>query len=188
MTELELNREYFEWICRLVRYKQYNRRISYNKLLSHLHNIDFQYILPTDGNRAEDGIDLRYRFGYEKEYEDYVIASYLDNNPCSVLEMLAALALRCEEHIMDNPDIGNRMGKWFWDMIINLGLESMDDSQFDAAYTDNVISRFMNRDYNRNGEGGLFTVKHCKYDMRTVEIWFQMNWYLDSVLKEEYCL
>lgn len=39
------------------------------KLLRHLHNIDFQYMLPMDGNRAEDGIDLRYRFGYEKEYE-----------------------------------------------------------------------------------------------------------------------
>lgn len=97
--------------------------------------------------------------------------SYLDNRPCSVLEMLIALAFRCEEHIMTDPDIGNRMGQWFWNMIVSLGLGSMSDSRFDAAYTDDVISRFMNRKYKRNGEGGLFTVERCKYDMRTVEIW-----------------
>ena len=163
MTEIELNNEYFEWMCQLVCNERYSRRLSYQKLLRHLHNIDFQYMLPMDGNRAEDGIDL-------------------DNRPCSVLEMLIALAFRCEEHIMTDPDIGNRMGQWFWNMIVSLGLGSMSDSRFNAAYTDDVISRFMNRKYKRNGEGGLFTVERCKYDMRTVEIWWQMNWYLDSIL------
>ena len=63
MTEIELNNEYFEWMCQLVCNERYSRRLSYQKLLRHLHNIDFQYMLPMDGNRAEDGIDLRYRFG-----------------------------------------------------------------------------------------------------------------------------
>ena len=142
MTEIELNNEYFEWMCQLVCNERYSRRLSYQKLLRHLHNIDFQYMLPMDGNRAEDGIDLRYRFGYEKEYEGLMIASYLDNRPCSVLEMLIALAFRCEEHIMTDPDIGNRMGQWFWNMIVSLGLGSMSDSRFDAAYMDDVIYLF----------------------------------------------
>lgn len=182
MIELELSREYFKWMCQLVCIKPYDRRLSYSKLLNHLNDIDFQYILPMDGNRAEDGIALRYRFGYEKEYADSMVASYLDNRPCSVLEMLIALAFRCEEHIMDNPDTGNRMGQWFWDMIDNLGLESMNNSQFNAAYTDDVIFRFMERKYKRNGEGGLFTINHCKYDMRNVEIWYQLNWYLNGII------
>ena len=59
MTEIELNNEYFEWMCQLVCNERYSRRLSYQKLLRHLHNIDFQYMLPMDGNRAEDGIDLR---------------------------------------------------------------------------------------------------------------------------------
>lgn len=80
MTEFELNNEYFEWMCQLVCNERYSRRLSYQKLLRHLHNIDFQYMLPMDGNRAEDGIDLRYRFGYEKEYEGPMISSYLDIN------------------------------------------------------------------------------------------------------------
>ena len=56
MTEIELNNEYFEWMCQLVCNERYSRRLSYQKLLRHLHNIDFQYMLPMDGNRAEDGI------------------------------------------------------------------------------------------------------------------------------------
>ena len=43
----------------------------------------------------------------------------------------------------------------------------------------------MNREYDSDGKGGLFTVKQSKYDMRTVEIWWQMNWYLDSILEQE---
>ena len=182
MTEKELNDRYFEWMCQLVSDERYTRGLSYNKLLNHLNNIDFQYSIPMDGNRADDGISLRYRFGYEQKYEESMITSYLDTHPCSVLEMIVALALRCEEHIMYDPDIGNRTGQWFWSMIINLGLESMYDSNFDKTYTENVIFRFMDRKYKQNGEGGLFTVNNYKYDMRSVEIWWQMNWYINSIL------
>lgn len=99
--------------------------------------------------------------------------SYLDNRPCSVLEMIIALAIRLEEHIMDDPDIGNRTGQWFWDMIVSLGLGSMDDSKFDKAHAIDVIRRFLDRDYGRDGKGGLFTIEHCRYDMRDIEIWYQ---------------
>lgn len=183
MTRHELNNEYFEWMCDLVYDSKYSKRFSYRKLLRHLHEIEFVYIIGQDGNRYEDGVDLRYRFGYERNLEGAVIATYLDDKPCSVLEMLIALSLRCEEHIMDNPDIGNRTGQWFWDMIVNLGLESMTDSRFDVDYVDKIIDRFLNRKYNRDGEGGLVKIPNCRYDMRSAEIWYQMMWYLDEVLK-----
>lgn len=183
MTRNELNNEYFEWMYQLVCNEQYSRRLSYRKLLSHLHNIEFIYIIGMDGNRAEDGIDLRYRFGYEQRYKSPMIATLLDDRSCSVLEMLIALAMRCEEHIMDDPDVGNQTGQWFWNMIVNLGLGSMNDGKFDEKYVDDVISRFLNRQYKRNGEGGLFTVEHCKNDLRSAEIWYQMCWYLDGVLE-----
>jgi hypothetical protein len=182
MTKDELNNEYFEWMYQLVCNEQYSRRLSYRKLLTHLHEIEFVYIIGMDGNRAEDGIDLRYRFGYERQYNSPMVATFLDDRPCSVLEMLVALARRCEESIMDDPDIGNRMGQWFWNMIVNLGLGHMNDSNFDENYVDLILSRFMNREYRRNGEGGLFTINHCKHDLRSAEIWYQMCWYLDEIL------
>lgn len=182
MIEKELNNEYFKWMCQLVQDKRFMRGLTHQKLLNHLHNVIFQFTLPMDENRAEDGKNLRYRFGYERKHDNQTIATYLDITPCSVLEMLVSLSLRCEEDIMYNPDIGDRTGMWFWNMIINLGLESMDDSHYDAEYVDKVILRFMNHKYKRNGEGGLFTIDNRECDMRTLEIWAQLNWYLDSIL------
>lgn len=83
---------------------------------------------------------------------------------------------------MDDPDIGNRTGQWFWNMIVNLGLGSMNDTKFNKIHAKEIIQKFMDREYRRNGEGGLFTVKHCRTDLRSVEIWYQMCWYLDENL------
>lgn len=180
MTENELIHEYFEWMYNLVCEK--SPRGSFRKLLSRLHDIEFIYIHPMDGNRAEDGIDLRYRFGYERNYPDYMIATYLDNKPCSVLEMLIALDIRCEEHITFDPDAGDTFGKLFWVMLENLGLDDMTDRNFDLDQVDKIIDICLNREYERNGEGGLFVVDDRGYDMRSVEIWYQMMRYLDTVL------
>jgi hypothetical protein len=181
MTKNELNNEYFEWLYELVCNEKYNKRLSYRKLLNRLHDTEFVYLIGMDGNRAEDGIDLRYRFGYERRYEDPMIAVYLDDRSCSVLEMLIALSIRCEEHIMDDPEVGNRTGQWFWNMIVNLGLGSMTDSKFEKNHVDIVISKLLNREYARNGNGGLFTVERCEHDLRSAEIWYQMCWYLDKI-------
>lgn len=182
MTRDELNNAYFNWMYQLIYDERYSKKLSYRKLLYLLHDTEFTYTVPMDGNRYEDGIDLRYRFGYENGHKGAVIAEYLNDRPCSVLEMLIALAIRLEEHIMDDPEAGNRTGQWFWNMITNLGLGSMDDVKFDRNRAEKNIQRFLNRDYERNGKGGLFTVEHCKYDLRDVEIWYQACWYLDKVV------
>ena len=85
---------------------------------------------------------------------------------------------------MNDPDIGDRTGKWFLDMITNLGLDEMTDERYDKQYVGKVLGRFMDRAYERNGEGGLFTVHHNRIDMRSVEIWYQAMWYFDEVLKK----
>lgn len=178
MTHEILSREYFEWMYNLV----CDERLPYKKLLARLHEIEFTYTLPMDDNRAVDGVDLRYRFAYEKDYPYSMIAELLDDKPCSVLEMMVALVNRCEEQIMENPEFGNRTKQWFISMIHSLGLKLMTDAVFDKFTVDRVIERFLNRDYKPNGEGGLFTVHNYRRDMRLVEIWYQMCWYLDEVL------
>jgi len=139
-------------------------------------------LLVMDRNRANDGIDLRYRFilahGYEDVYDD--VMDYL-GGPCTVLEMMIALAITCEEDIMDDPAMGNRTGQWFWGMIVNLGLGSMIDDRFDKRFVDDTIKRLLDREYEPDGRGGLFTVKYCDRDLRTVEIWYQLCWYLNNI-------
>lgn len=168
-----VNNDYFEWLYNLV------HGIQYRRLLIELHSIEFRYSIRMDENRADDGIRLRYRYAMQKGHEEYV--DYL-NGPCSVLEMMVALAIRCEEDIMDDPSYGDRTGQWFWHMIVNLGLGSMTDDRFDKRYVRERIDIFLNREYEPNGKGGLVTIKNCKHDLRTVEIWYQLNLYLDSIV------
>ncbi|MGN1370903.1 MAG: hypothetical protein ACI4XM_01285 [Candidatus Coprovivens sp.] len=172
--------EYFDWLCYFTKDKKHTK---YRKLLTFLHNKEFVVIIPNDSNRAADGIDLRWRFACELDYDrDFdEISRYLDR-PCSVLEMMIALAIRCEEHIMEDPDIGNRTSEWFWIMIRNLGLHSMNDTRFNIDKVDEIVSTFLYREYKRNGEGGLFIVDNLKRDMCDIEIWYQMCWYLDNIL------
>lgn len=180
MTKNETDAAYFDWMCGLVckAYRDGGRK--YRNLLECLNRIDFRYTIPMDGNREADGIDLRYRFGYEKHIRDYIIARYLDDHPCSVLEMMIALAQRCEETIMDDPEIGDRTGTWFWAMIHNLGLECMSDDDFDQLYVEERVEQFLDRRYSYQGDGGLFYVRHPAEDMRKVEIWTQLSWYLNE--------
>lgn len=164
--------EYFEWLFDMVHDGRFARGISYEKLLRHLHDRMFKYIMKRDSNRASDGVDLRYRFSHEFGEMYYY-------KPCSILEMMIALAIRCEESIMDDPLIGDRTGQWFWDMIVSLGLGSMTDDLYSEQYVDDVLERFVDREYEPNGKGGLFTVYNHE-DMREVEIWGQMLRYLNT--------
>lgn len=172
-----INNEYFTWLISLVCKNRYSNSVSFKRLLSYLHDTEFRYLLELDGNRAEDGIDLRYRFSTESDLEDADL--YLDG-PCSVLEMMIALSIRCEDTITDDGDIGNRTKQWFWGMITNLGLGSMSDDRFDELYVRDTVERFLNREYEPDGNGGLFTIRNCEYDLRDVEIWYQLCWYLDK--------
>ena len=173
-----INDEYFEWLCELIDVNRFSKRVSYRKLLMRLHDIEFTWFIFRDENRADDGLQLRRRFALVRD--DLSVQRYLEG-PCSVLEMIVALALRCEECIMDDAAIGNRTGQWFWGMVHNLGLTPMTDDKFDREFVNDVIYRLLNREYEPDGKGGLFTVRHCAHDLRTVEIWCQLSWYLGSI-------
>lgn len=178
MTREEIINEYFEFMVGIVCRNRFPEHISYRKLLTHLHKTRFRYSIIQDKNRAEEGIDLRWRFalaqGYEDIYEDAL------TGPCSVLEMMVALALRCEENFMDDPRYGDRTAQWFWEMVVNLGLGPMRDDNFDRLYVIDTLERFLDRDYEPDGRGGLFTIRNCDRDVRTMEIWHQLCYYLDN--------
>lgn len=185
MIREDLNDIYLDWMYSIVADDRYSDKNTYHKLFDQLYNTEFTYTIPMDGNRFEDGINLRYRFGREQGYDEREIATYLDYCPCSVLEMMVALAVRCEDQIMSNPDVGNRVGQWFWQMIVNLGLGPMKDSNFDPNYVDERLDIFLNRKYAKNGDGGLFKIHDRTRDMRKTEIWYQMHWYLGEVLENK---
>ena len=174
-----LQEQYFRWMVGLIRNPEYmTRDRSWMKLFRLLHDTEFVYTMELDENRANDGIELRYRFGWEKDFVNEQIAHSLDIRPCSMLEMMVALAHRCEENIMDNPEKGNRTGVWFFQMLESLGLDRMDDDHFNQRIVEAILDDFINHRYSPDGHGGLFILKYPNRDMRKMEIWYQMNWWL----------
>ena len=181
MISAQVENEYFHWLIHFVCKGRFAKEVSYKKLLSYLHDTEFVCYLIQDKNRADDGVELRRRFAMDSGFDENYFIEYMIR-PCSVLEMMIALAIRCEETIMDDPRVGDRTGQWFWGMITNLGLGSITDDRFDEQYVDSVIIRFMERNYEPNGKGGLFTIRNCDCDLRRVDIWKQLCWYLDSIV------
>lgn len=172
---------YFKWLVGIVGNNNY-----YSELLNELHSIPFKPIMAKDINRKKDGYDLRGRFARhikpDGDFDDWNAIQMDLSGRCSILEMMIALAIRCEETIMDDPTKGNRTAQWFWKMINNLGLSQMDNERFDKKYVDMVIRVFNNRDYESDGTGGLFRIKNCDKDMRNIEIWNQLCYYLDTLI------
>ena len=176
MLNNDIYEQYFDWLCDIVNVST----VSYDKLLRFLHRTKFRWINIRDKNRAEDGTDLRFRFRKSIDgLSRNEVLNWHDKEPCSVLEMMIALAIRAEEQIMDDPQVGNRTTQWFWGMVSSLGLTGMSDNMFDLIEVKDIIERFLNREYSPDGKGGLFTIRDCKYDLRDVEIWTQLCWYLD---------
>lgn len=177
---MTLYQTYFKWLSNIVVGEKFARDISYRKLLKYLFETDFTYgRIRRDQSRAADGIDLRDRFGSECGISDRDLLQL--DRPCSVLEMMIALSIRCEETIMDDPAVGDRTGQWFWGMLVNMGLGTMTDDRFRLSTVRIRVQRFLDREYKENGRGGLFSIPNCDVDLREVEIWHQLCWYLDSI-------
>ena len=172
-----LRDEYFEWMYHTVCNGRFAKENSYRNLLSYLHSVVYTWLIPDDKNRAEDGEEgLRWRFAYE----NHVNVRHELDGPCSVLEMILALAYKCEE-IMDDAAVGDRTVQWFWRMRANLGLNGMTDRRFDIIKAECIVNQFLNREYEPDGHGGLFVIRNCKYDLCDVGTWTQMLWYLDNI-------
>lgn len=174
--------KYFEWLVSKI---YTGDDFRYNDLMSYLLDRDFTWTLPMDSNRAEDGFDLRHRYADETGDVFSTLNSDI-NAPCSMLEMIIALAIRCEEQIMRDFDKGDRTGVWFWSIIETLGLGQMEDGYFDPDFVEYIVQRLLKRKYKKDGsDGAMFVIHNSRYDMRTADIWYQANWYLEEVIKNE---
>ena len=170
---------YIRWMCDLVtNYSVFNIAM-YTRLLTHLNTIPFEYFVDHDDNRYSDGINLRAFFESEMNYPDECMDDFMAK-PCSVLEMMVALSNRCEIEIMAKPNGEDNTGYWFWCMMTSLGLNKMTDDVFDKDKVMDILHCFLERRYDYNGKGGLFTLKNPKTDLRKIEIWSQLMCYLNE--------
>lgn len=166
--------DYYQWLLEKVD-GHLEPYYDYSLLLSKLHSMKFTWSIERDSNRANDGILLRKVYMDENNIPDV----FYQDLPCSVLEMMVGLALRCEIEIMGIAGEDNT-AKWFWIMVENLDLMRCDDEHFNGDYVEQQVKIFLNRGYGRNGIGGMFPLKHAKVDQRKLEIWYQMCGFLSE--------
>lgn len=171
-----MREHYLEWLYSHIGSddRAYNH---YWRLVRFLFKSTFYYTVKNDDNRAADGLKLREQFIDEFGSKYSVI---FDDEPCNMLEMMVALARRIDGEIMWDPDLGDRTPFWFWKMIDNLGVDFFDfsDENYDEncfLYLSNRIDKVVSRTYSRDGNGGLFPLKNPQKDQRKVEIWGQMQ-------------
>lgn len=176
-----LKETYLKWMSLQVVPDAKERR-EYERLLNALNESMFYFSIPMDENRMRDGIDLRYRFAYENGYTNDEMSNALNhNNSCSMLEMMVALALKGDERILYDYETGSKADYIFKIMLDSLQLSCMINRNFDSRYIDTRIDCLLTHDYDYDGAGGLFTIQNPRKDMRSVEIWYQMNWYLQRL-------
>lgn len=166
---------YFDWLVFQIS-PDYHERERYSKLLFALYSTEFFWVVPRDLNRAKDGLDLR------NQYEREVGAGIDIFGPCTCLEMLIALAIRCENELMYDPDFGDRTDQWFWIMIDNLGLDQFENDEFDKDEVDYILNRFMNREYGSNGEFCMFPGTESVKNLKKMELAYQINYYVKMIL------
>lgn len=173
---MPLDEAYFVWLYSQVgSVENRNLKKSYWKLLRIFYRKEFVWAgIEKDGNRAQDGKDLRRQFLEDtgREPDD---AEWLDMG-CSFLEMLVALSWAVAF------EGGGTQKERFWEMVGNLGLLQCNDAtDIDEDIVNHILDKVIMRDYAPNGAGGLFPLqRHTNKDadQRDVELWYQANTYL----------
>ena len=174
---LYLDKEYFNWLLHFIGNGNH-RNSEYFTLLRYLYNTVFMWTDVYDSNRASDGISLRDQFASESG-----VIFYGYDRPCSMLEMMVALAIKMELILRGSVKL-SKCSQWFWGMVTSLGLEQMNDCEFDELYFQDVMTNFVRRNYNNDGRGGLFRVRNSEnIDMRNLEIWDQAMRYIDEIIE-----
>lgn len=179
---------YFQWLCEMVHADSMEK--SYYILCNILFHCPFVAKNPRDINRQIDGTQLRQDYIAEIEmlYNTEIDnASIFIENICSVFEMVIALAKRMNDELMTENTKEDKTYKYFWEIIDNLGLTDCDDSRIDNGNAYPKISTCLenlnNRKYKKDGSGGMFPLKCPEKDQRKVEIWYQMQAYINEKYK-----
>lgn len=164
-----IDQSYFEWLVSQITIPERNRH-TFNELFLKLHHTEFFFTVSGDDNRVQDAIDLRTQF------KQQVGTNIKFNNYCSILEIIVALS-----RTLEFVDSG-KASDWAWCLIENLKLQFYYDP-WDRDQNERVteiLDRFVWRRYQRNGRGGLFPLVFAKEDQRKVELWYQLNAYINE--------
>ena len=174
-SDVSLINHYYIWLLDQI---DGDGHQEYSKLLKFLHSKEFYWSIPNDKNRSDDGKELRYL--YLRDH-NLLGSDAWEEEPCTVLEMLIALAKRINFDIV--PDAGKDISYWFWAMLKNLGVLLFFNENWNLLKISEILKDFLDRNYEKSGFGGIFLTQNPReYDFRTIELWYQMHiWIAENV-------
>lgn len=184
--------QYFRWL--LDETEWHERHPGSEGVAMIMYQYEFKWFIPNDDNRGIDGLTIR-----SKWYQENRSGAEEPVDYCSMLEMMLALAQRMENDILYDSSKGDRKAEWFWLMMRNCGLEDVCEqvsaefresgdgdgysyglSEMDEQLTVSILDSIVFREYDSSGFGGLFPTMTSGIDYRNVEIWDQMQGYLNE--------
>lgn len=155
--------------------------LSYRMLLGVLDSVEFRDTRDIDGNRIQDAQELRADLIAEMDLDHTIVRPFKN---VSLLEVMIAIANRLGQITGDEDT-----AFWFWEMVSNLALDGIDDTEFwsdPESYEAEILDRaddVIDIKYDRDGLGGLFILREgvAPQDMRDTELWYQMQYYANEV-------
>jgi len=178
-TPTKLDLEYFGWLTSQIAVENSK---SYNELFERMHNLEFVWTVPNDDNRVQDGLELRHEFltTVIHRTENPLAADLQFNKGASILEVLVALSRRVAWIA------GGDAQHWAWNLIENLRLERSFDplTKGKRNRIENVLHNLVWRTYDWNGAGGFFPLNEPGEDQTKVEVWYQMNAFVNEIDEE----
>lgn len=181
--EKELQEErYFDALYNVVASERENvTDQSYRMLLGVLDGVEFRDTRGIDSNRIHDAQELRADLIADTALDHTTVRPFMN---VSMLEVMIAVAERLGQITGDEDT-----AFWFWEMVSNLVLDGIDDTEFwsdPESYEAEILDRaddVININYDRDGLGGLFLLREgvAPQDMRDTELWYQMQYYANEV-------
>ena len=141
-----------EWIIDL--FDGYEHVCLFRQLMT----IEFRWTVQLDANLLPCVRKFREKMG--RDYDG-------PKGRPTVLEILATLAVECEDKIMHNDDFGNRTCQWFWMMLYNLGVNIYDDAHYTDRTAEEIDEKVIDEVYGvkstiiKNKER-----KYCEYNKK----------------------
>lgn len=181
------NETYMDWLKSIVRTEEH---FNYNCLLQSLWDIYYVPAIGNDIDRKIDGLSLRDEYAM-------VVSNTVGGNsnvsglklndiygPCRVLEMLIGLSERMYDIMYDVEDVEpyNTIGRWFWSMISNVGLDICTDDFFNnhpdcgTEIRELVEDILRSEDHGMRYPGGWFHIR----GWWRMELWYQMSEYINQ--------
>lgn len=153
---------------------------AYGQLLAILWRTDFiaDETYKTDVNRMESAKSLRDEFASSIDIDNKEYLKLKDMK-VRLIEVMISLAQSINSIISIDDDIP----RYFWNMVVSMEMQKLDDSNFNASSAQKHIDILLEHKYRRNGRGGLFFIKDAdpSYNAPMLDIWTQAMAWINSL-------